>query len=815
MGGAASAASYTFKRDASGDWADAANWEPAGVPGSDDEATIKHARVTVSKATTIGTITIDGSTTLDAKGVLTVRRRGSHTGGEVWGTLVVAAGATLAISEHWAKRLRGRIENHGTVTLACGGVVFQGVAGAAIDNRGVFELLDDTSLSFFTEGAPPVFSNTGTLRKTGGATTTIDFAFENRGTLDVQTGDIVFERGAAWGGGGVMGAGRAVQKRGVATLDGTVNVQGTLEVSATAEMRGAAGSSIEGGGRVVWSSGNFTGDVGVGVGGRLAIAGSGEKWLNGTLRNAGTVVLAGGGQLDGAAEARIENDGTFEIGDDTIFLSAVQNSPARFVNRGTIKKTGGAETAFDFVLENRGTLEVATGKVVFKRFQHKMGGAAILGAGRVVNNATIELDGTVVVQGTFENAATASLSGDGQFAGAGSILFSGGTLAGRLAIAAGATLLVTGRDTKVLAASVENDGTFVVAGGGDVSLRDESSVVNRGLFEVRDGTTFSWWSGGTRPTFQNIGTLRKAAGTATGSASIPWTLVQSGTLDLRGGQLAVGGGITQTAGFTLLDDATLATGPRFVVEGGTVAGTGIIGAALVNAGVVRPGLPGKPGTLTIRSTYEQSATGTLTIAVKNADGKVVNSDLVVQGPAKIDGALRVTREGGTTTGDASVVGLRSQSLSGTFAAMNARLPDGRDAVQVKYGESDVSVALYVVEPGRPRIVFDLVGRETLRVGVDQAFDIAISNLGDVAGNGVVILRGLAADAVARIEAPLVTLDGKKTSLEELGFSRVFGDERIVTLPARSIAPGSNDVIRVWVNARSGGDFDLRVLWLGE
>ncbi len=71
---------------------------------------------------------------------------------------------------------------------------------------------------------------------------------------------------------------------------------------------------------------------------------------------------------------------------------------------------------------------------------------------------------------------------------------------------------------------------------------------------------------------------------------------------------------TQTAGITTVDGTLSAA--NFNLNGGSLDGTGIIQANVINAAVITPG--DQPGTLTIQGNYTQASSGALDIDIASA-----------------------------------------------------------------------------------------------------------------------------------------------------------------------------------------------------
>jgi autotransporter-associated beta strand protein/T5SS/PEP-CTERM-associated repeat protein len=123
------------------------------------------------------------------------------------------------------------------------------------------------------------------------------------------------------------------------------------------------------------------------------------------------------------------------------------------------------------------------------------------------------------------------------------------------------------------------------------------------------------------------------------------------------------------------------TGSVFVSSGATLAGPGRIAGPVQNSGSTAPaGIVGSAiGTLTLQSSYTQTAGGSLDIEIGGAS---VRDRLAVTGPATLAGTLNVTLINGfvPASGDTFDI-LTASARSGTFGTVNVPLlPAGRSWV---------------------------------------------------------------------------------------------------------------------------------------
>jgi len=209
-----------------GNWSTATNWSSGTVPIAADDVLITLGgtyTVNLDVGATINSLTLGGTTgaqtlansaqtlslasasTVEARGVLawgggtlagggllTVNGRIQFGAGAWYGAVSVAAGGLLEMTEAAEKGLAATLQNDGRITWSGTGNLV--MAYGWLDNRpgGTFEIHNDQMITW--GGGAPVFSNTGFFRKLGGSGATIvqNITFDNTGTVDIQTGAVLF-----------------------------------------------------------------------------------------------------------------------------------------------------------------------------------------------------------------------------------------------------------------------------------------------------------------------------------------------------------------------------------------------------------------------------------------------------------------------------------------------------------------------------------------------------------------------------------------------------------------------------------------------
>jgi YD repeat-containing protein len=441
---AASAAECTdtWTGPSEGTWQTASNWSGKHVPNSSDVACIGSGNtVTVSEGTweagvvqgegslriqstlevlssteasDIGSLsmiggTLTGPATFNVSGSLTWKGASSMLGA---GSTVVLPGATATVVSGSYQRIENRnFVNEGTFTISVGEIIIS--EGTEIINRGTFNANTEAAYLIGMWGAGGTFVNEGTVQKTSEAETLkVAVPFENKGTVDVQKGKLVFSSG---GGGYASSKWESAEGSEIRFTGGTFALKGgsiagkvTVASGATVCTEGVSGSSaqlrLEG--VLTTQSGTFpledltmlngtlNGTATLSVSGSLKWEGESLTVGLGMIGSGSTVVLPGatastvGGYYQRIENRRFVNEGTFTastgefiFNEGTEFLNlgtfnanseslnviGVWGSGGKFVNKGTIQKTAGTGTSYiepDF--ENFGAIKESSGHLVIE-----------------------------------------------------------------------------------------------------------------------------------------------------------------------------------------------------------------------------------------------------------------------------------------------------------------------------------------------------------------------------------------------------------------------------------------------------------------
>jgi hypothetical protein len=567
-----------------------------------------------------------------------------------------------------------------------------------------------------------------TLTKTdtgaGPGTVTVQQAFNNNGTLDIQAGDVVLSGGGTHDGDFDIAAGSLLTLFGTHSTDsifsggGRVDVTGILNVERIAPgvpqveigantTLNILGGNVVGGGNLI-NRGSF--NVGpLSVAPRLTNYGNAN--LTDTVLTNGFINY-GDLSLDGLVLA----NGSSEIADGTVDLNAgaelrllgapLSWSGGTFAGTGTLSFIGGGSFNFsgsgDRVLYNPNlafvfsTLDFPAGSLTLRA------GSLTIDTGTLAANRILTLDG-----GTLTNNTDLTVSGtfnlfDGIYNGAGDLST---TSTGIINMPAGST--VTWSNT----GNLSNAGTLALS----------NTTFNGALTNASTGT-------------MNLGPALR----------FTQTVNNAGTLNLVAGTTTFLNGLTQSSGSTRLNSGNL--DGNVTLNGGTFGGIGTVtGDVNINNNVtLSPGA--SPGTLNIVGNLTLNPLSTTLIELGGTTQGSTYDFINVTGIATLDGALNVVLWGGyvpavTTTFTPLMA---NAGITGTFATETLPALNNM-AYSVIYNPLTVDVFYYQALAGLPPpvvqqiVTFEnllgLIGvqtPQTVFAGEGAAQDLTIVGLTDPA-----------------------------------------------------------------------------------
>ena len=667
-----------------GDYDVPANWSPKQVPTAADDAvitlpsgsTVVHLQgngdsvktLTLSAGTTLGlsagSLSVVNASTLDG-GVavtggnlygdvnLTLKGASSWTAGSLNGTITNAG--TLAINGGGTVYLQGALDNTGTITLSGSTTVQANSGSASIDNQSgaTFDSQGNDYLYSYYTGT---FSNEGLFKKSAGVgTTTIGYTFNNTGSVEVDSGTLAPTDGGTTTGGTFLvkpsatynlTGGNTYTYAGTETGSGGGTVllnSGTLTTTGTATFNFPTPM-------LVWDGGSLGGTV-VNAG-TLAINGGGTIYLQGTLDNTGTVTLsgnttvqanAGGATIDNAAGATFDSQGNDDL---------YSYYTGTFSNEGLFKKSGatGTTTTIGYTFNNTGNVEVDSGTL-----EPTNGGTTTGGTFNVAASAVYDVAGNA----TYSFAGIETGSGKGAVrldngllttpaAGAtlnfpsGLFQWTGGSLGGMITNTG--FMAINGGGTVYLQGVLDNQGTVTLSGNTTVQANASGATIDNAAGATFDSQgnddLYSYYTG----TFSNEGLFKKSAGV--GTTTIGYTFNNTGSVEVDSGTLAPTDGGTTTGGtFLVKPSATYnLTGGNTYTYAGTETGSGG-GTVLLNSGTLAT-----TGTATFNFPTPMLVWdgGTLNGTLLNAGVLAINGGGTVYLQGVLDNQGTVTLSGNTT-----------------------------------------------------------------------------------------------------------------------------------------------------------------------
>ncbi len=431
------------------DWFNPANWNVNAVPGPADTAILDITSTINLTADAVVSNFTQSAGTFTGPATFTVLSSFDWTAGTQSGSgiTLLELGGTLNLSGSASKMMDRDLLVLGSTNWNDTGDITAG-QGATFSNQGDFIILGD--VSFLTGGgAIPTFVNQGTLTKTGGLGPAIfASAFDNSGTVNVNSGQMEFT-----GGGTSSGTLNVVANAGVEFGGGMHVYDGSSSISGAGTVIFSGGSVDIGGGYTVTGPTQINGgtanfnvatsipslDLSAGaLGGTGAIAITSDlTWTGGQQIGTGATTIASSASLDiSGIEAKtltrtLNNDGAAtwsEMGD----IDDAQ-SGALINNSGSFSIQPAGSFAFTGNFANAGTIAILSGEVIFGQSFTQTAGLTNLSGGNVQFGQTASFNG-------------GELIGDGTISG--SISNSGATIRPGGSGAAG-TLTLTGDYTQI------------------------------------------------------------------------------------------------------------------------------------------------------------------------------------------------------------------------------------------------------------------------------------------------------------------------------------------------------------------------------
>jgi|HubBroStandDraft_1064217.scaffolds.fasta_scaffold00057_21 fibronectin-binding autotransporter adhesin len=560
-----------------------------------------------------GTITNNGTITLQAAGNQTYLYAGAATTLTGTGTLVMSS-----TNNQYTANLDGANGFTNDETITGAGTIDSGV----FVNNGTINA--NTSGQTLTLQSFTTATNTKTMEASGGGTLELNGSTwtNTNATIEAETGSTVNLTNSATINGGTLTtsgtgvinvlANNYVYLSGV-TNSGTLNVQNNTQLSLTGAITNTGTVTLQ-------ATGNATYLI---INGAVTLNGSGTidmTSLNGQYTNqiygvgTGPVLVShntieGAGNL-GSGNMGFTNDGTVDanISGQTIAIN-VNSSGFTNYNGTTTTLTGGTYIA------NGGNITFAagntTGITTLAASVTEEGGGQILNtsngnANALANLTSITSAGSLTTDVNFTDA--------GAFSNAGSLTILGGTTfqVGSLtqisggSLTAGTYVLDSNLDITGAAQTITTNAANLTLAGGTIENTSNSTnalaglAANTGKLTIAGDTAFTT----TAASFSNTGTLTVGAG----STFIAPTLTQISGKTLSGGTFVLGGNIDlSNSGISITTN-----GSTLTLEGGTINSDGV--NALTNLATNSKSLTlAGDANFTTGASVNFSNTGTLTV----------------------------------------------------------------------------------------------------------------------------------------------------------------------------------------------------------
>jgi outer membrane autotransporter protein len=392
------------------------------------------------------------------------------------------------------------------------------------------------------------------------------------------------------------------------------------------------GNGGDGGG----STGNSHSGGGGGAGGYGVV-------LTGTGHEINSNIILGGDGGDGGNSSTVNGRGA-DGGDGGIGLKFT--SSGTLTNNGTIQGGDGGTGGL--------------GSSLFGTSKNGSGGDAIVGM-----NISITNNGNII-GGTGGNAITFTGGNNNSLT-----MTTGSSITGNIAINSGSALTFDQTDDYSLDNIITGNGRLIKNGSGTLTLTGNhtysgGTTISAGTLQIGDGGT----SGSIAGDMTNNAALvfnrsddTSFAGTISGSGT--FTKAGAGTLNLTGDNSAFTGTSTVESGLLKVNGSL--GGTILVENGGTLGGSGTIGALTVNS-TVAPG--NSIGTLNVGNiTFNPGSIYEVEI---NAAGQ--SDKIIASGTATINGgSVKVLAEDGDYAPSTTYTILEAGTLTGTFDGVTSNL----------------------------------------------------------------------------------------------------------------------------------------------
>jgi autotransporter-associated beta strand protein len=611
-----------------------------------------------TNGTYAGNLNGNGSVQISGTGVVTFSGTNSYSGGTT-----VDAGSTLVGTTN---SLQGAITNSGSVQFNqnSSGIyagVLSGSGHLGITGGGAVLLTglntysggttigSGSSLSGNSKSLQGSFVNNGSMRFTSGGTDPFSGQISGTGSVEItENAAVKFSNTNSYTGGTIVDTG--------ATLTGTtLSLQGAVQNNGLVVLNSTPNGSVPAPSlsnplKSVVTPNVFTGNIS-GTG-KLEIGGGGITALVGTNSYSGGTTVDTGSALVGSTSSlkgNIVNNGFLQF---TNGYTNGGSSVSQDVAEPVVVNSQPAMGIYSGNISGSGTVEISGGVPLLFTGINSYTGGTYIDATATLIGSTGSVQGNIVNEGTLFFSQLSAGTFGGNISGAGGVTINGGPVT------------FSGINSYTGGTNVNGDSSLV---GTTSSL--QGSIFNSGLVHFNQSTAGTYagvisGSGGVEISGMGITTF-SGANTYTGGTTID----NGGTLNVAGSVLG------------LVD----------VNNGGTLKGTGVVGATAIHAGgTIAPGTIGSP--LKIDGNLTQGAGSTFTAQVDSTGSDKIS----VNGSAVINGATKLNVEVGSgvlTVGKKYELLSATGGLTGQYASVFTSPLDQHVVFTEQYGANNLMLVV--------------------------------------------------------------------------------------------------------------------------
>jgi hypothetical protein len=532
--------------------------------------------------------------------------------------------------------LENTITNTGTISVLPSGTLFM-TGQVTLSGSGV--LLMSGSGSLHQAGGSDSLTNNQRIHGSG---TIYELPLTNQATISANiSGKTLFLSGGATTnkatlqatGGGILELDTVVNNKG-----GTIQALNGSTVLLTNSFNGSVNGgtlTTSGSGTIQSQNGVLDGTVNMPTNAGLLEVNSFDLFLQGTVRNTGTIALTGNGCIILNKPSTLSGPGTVTMASTTCIFGA----GSAFTNQNTIEGSGSIGDSNPMPITNNGTIWATQASPLL----------IVPDASGFTNNGKLIVNAgsTLTIKNLFNNLSNTGTLTSGTYSVTGTLGFPNSVLTNdaNIALTGAAAEILNGSSTNALATMTGNGATGVLSLASGQILTTSGNLSNAGKVTVGMGSS-----------------------------------------------LNPKGSYTQTAGQTTVD-GTLSAPTGLVLSGGTLLGRGTLAAVVNSSSVVVAGdATTKAGKLTITGSYTQNAIGVLDISIGGITAGSQYSQVAVSNRASLNGTLNIKLINGFVPAiGATFTILPAGMRTGTFSTVNGTSINSTEHFVVDYTPTAVTL----------------------------------------------------------------------------------------------------------------------------